>query len=97
MKLNEEKWSIESIHRGYIVYKENNHIAYVPGEMLIGGYQQPDYVIYASNPLKWEPPFENEVINEETHDKIIDRVIDYLKIKNIKIEVDCAPSMYLKW
>ena len=82
------KWSIEDISRGYVTYKEDKHIAYVPGEMLVGGYQQPDYVIYAGTPFKWEPPFSNESIEPSKQEEVIKRVCDELKTKGLKVEVD---------
>jgi hypothetical protein len=81
-------WSIEDVQRGYVIYREGDHVAYVPGELLVGGYQQPDYVVYARTPFKWRPPFADEEISTERREEIVNRVVEGLKAQKLKTEVE---------
>lgn len=85
---NNQCWQIEDVRRSHVVYREGVRTAWVLGEALVGGYSAPDYVIYATNTLKWRPPHDQEPISEGRKAEIIERVASDLKGRGLKVQIE---------
>ncbi len=83
-----ESWKIDDVRRSHVVYREGARVTWVLGEALAGGYSGADYVIYASNALKWKPPHDGEPLLDEKKKEIIDRVLVALKTRGLKVEIE---------
>ncbi len=74
--------------RSYIRLKVGDKTIKIEGEAYIPGHGSPDFVAYANSIKIWEPPYENERINEDTKNKIIETLKSESIKKNIKIEIE---------
>lgn len=81
-------WTVEDVRSSHVVYREGDHVAWIPGEILSGGYQQPDFALYPKSFTKWKPPHDDELIDATKKEDIINRVCEALKAKGLKVEVD---------
>lgn len=86
--MSSNTWTVEDVRGSHVVYREGDHIAWIPGEILSGGYQQPDFVLYPRSFTKWRAPYANDLIEHERKEEIIQRVCNELKKRNLKVEVD---------
>lgn len=82
-----DNWTVEDVRSSHVVYREGDHVAWIPGEILSGGYQQPDFALYPKHFTKWKPPHGEEAISEAKKEEIIKRVCEVLKSKGLKVEV----------
>jgi hypothetical protein len=82
------EWIVEDVRRSHVVYREGKHVAWIPGEILSGGYNQPDFALYPKSFTKWNPPHSDEKIDESKKEEIIKRVCVALKAQGLKTEVD---------
>jgi len=82
------EWIVEDVRSSHVVYREGDHVAWIPGEILSGGFQQPDFALYPKAFTKWKPPHGDEAIDQTRKHEIIDRVCEALKSKGLKVEVD---------
>ncbi len=82
-----DSWTVEDVRSSHVVYCEGDHKAWIPGEILSGGYQQADFVLYPKSPLSWKPPYTSEPINQDKKEEIIKRTCENLKTKGLKVEV----------
>ena len=70
--------------RAGLIYEENGKSMRVDSEMLVGPTH--DIVIYKDSIKSWAPPFEAEVIDTDTMDRILRNIISELEPR-YKIDV----------
>jgi hypothetical protein len=70
--------------RGFVEFKEGDHIARVRVEPVIG---KPLVNVWSSLALKWNPPYSQEVIPEAKRQQIIAGVIEGLRWRKCRIAV----------
>ena len=66
----------------YIKIEYDGKTLKVNGEMFVGGF-----VAYI-NTMKWEPPHENELLDEKLKKEIISAVVNQTKDKDFRIEFE---------
>jgi hypothetical protein len=81
-------WTVEDVRSSHVRYREGDHVAVVPGEILGGGFQQADYALYPNAFTGWERPHQNEPISELKKQEIIERISAALKQRGLKVEVE---------
>lgn len=79
--------TVDDVRSGYVVYREGDHVAHIPGEILSGGFLQADYVLYVRNFFHWKPPHDTELITAEYRENIIKHVCACLLQRGIKVDV----------
>jgi hypothetical protein len=48
------------------------------GEMMVSGSKPADYLIFSSSVKSWDPPFENEIIDDRTKQDILKAAVEGL-------------------
>jgi hypothetical protein len=71
------------IYSGYVEYREGQHVA------TIGVDRGTDVLalISANAPVKWNPPYESELISEERRKEILDNVVAALRFRKVSVEL----------
>jgi len=62
---------IKELTRSHILFAHGNRVVKIYGEMLVPTPGFSDYLIYKRTIKCWEPPFENEAIDEATKEHIL--------------------------
>lgn len=86
--LSSSNWMVEDVRSSHVRYREGDHVAVVPGEILSGGFQQADYALYPNAFTCWERPHQSEPIAETKKQEIIERICAALKQRGLKVEVE---------
>lgn len=79
---------IIEITRGHICLKVDNKTIRIAGEGLLSKKGQPNYIVYLNSIKKWDPPFDNEIIDEKTKEKIIEKIKVETKEKGLIVEFE---------
>ena len=64
----------------YIKVEIDGKVVKISGEKVIGGF-----VAYKKTIKNWEPPYDNEVIDDKIKQEVIDKVIDKTKNSHLVI------------
>lgn len=83
-KMNLKGYRISFYDRDTIRYFREGYVAIIGAELDLKG---PQRIVYASLPLRWEEPNQNEVITPEEKRIIIQRVCEFLSRKNISYSI----------
>ncbi len=70
--------------QGFAEYRETNHIAVVPVAPVVG---QALVQISKDSVIKWNPPYENEIISEEKRAEIIQNVAEAMRFREYPVEI----------
>ncbi|WP_432718493.1 Imm74 family immunity protein [Pectinatus frisingensis] len=76
------------MERGYIRLKIGDKTVTIYGEAYIPGSGSPDFVAYPKSIKAWDPPYENEKIEEATKTEIVEILKAEATKRNIKIEFE---------
>ena len=69
--------------RSYIKVEINGKTVKIEGEKIIGGF-----IAFKNTIRNWEPPYENEVIDENVKQEIMKRVTDETKNSHLEINFE---------
>ena len=64
----------------YIKVEIDEKVVKIEGEMIVGGF-----VAFKNTIRNWEPPYENEVIDDKIKKEIVDKVINETKNSHLVI------------
>lgn len=64
----------------YIKVQLDGKVVKIDGEMIVGGF-----IAFKDSISKWEPPYEDEIIDDNTKQEIIDGVINQTKNSHLVI------------
>jgi len=70
--------------RGFVEYREDDHVAVIPVYPLIG--QVMVHVLEAT-PIIWKEPYSSEPIEEQRRKKILERIIEALRFRGCRVEL----------
>ena len=70
--------------KSYVEYSEENRIARVPVDRVLG---EVTVNVYANTAVEWKPPYNTEVISEEKRMKILKNVVDAMRFLKISAEL----------
>jgi hypothetical protein len=74
--------------RGHILAEIDGKRIRIDGELLVHEEGLPDYVIYRDSIERWQPPHENEVLDETERERIIEILRTEMGKKSMTIEVE---------
>ena len=66
------------IFKGFVEYREQDHVATIPVNPLIG---QLMVHVLETTPIVWNEPYSSEAIDEERRRKILDRIVEVLRFR----------------
>jgi hypothetical protein len=79
---------ITEITRGHIRLQFGNRVVTVQGEGYARGYGAPDFVVYKNSIQRWDPPYDNTLLDEDTKDQILAVVTAEMAKKGMTIEIE---------
>lgn len=65
------------------VHVNDKRIVRIKGEFIVGGF-----LAYSDTITQWEPPYDNEVIDNKTKELLLLAIVDSSKNSKFKIEFD---------
>ena len=69
---------------GYVDYREGPRIARVPVQPVLG---RGVVCVYMDTPVKWNPPYDAELIAEEKRAQIMKNILEAIRFRKYKVEV----------
>ena len=72
------------VFSGYVEYREGRRVATISVEL---GSGDALVLLYENTPVKWNPPYESEIITEEKRKEILDNVVAALHFRNVSLKV----------
>jgi hypothetical protein len=80
---SKNRFKVKTVANYAISYIEGKHKALIESEFLVG---EIDLVVYFDTLKSWEPPFENEIISDESKVTIRENIANELKRQKISFE-----------
>ena len=79
---------IVHIARGHIVLEFEGKQVTIRGEAFLPGHGSPDFIVYSNSIHRWDPPNDDEAIDEATKKRILDALIQEMKRRNMIVEIE---------
>jgi hypothetical protein len=79
---------ITEITRSHIRVQVGDKALTIEGEGFARGYGSPDFVIYRNSIQRWDPPFDDMLIDEQTKDKMLCELKEEMSVKGMTIEIE---------
>lgn len=80
--------TISYISRSSVTFQHGDREAKISGEMLLPAPGQPGFVLYRSSIRGWEPPYDEEPLDDATKAWILSQAIRILNQRGILVEVE---------
>jgi len=81
---SDEGFSIEVLGRTGLKYSQGGRILMLDSEILAG---PSEIVIYKSSIVGWNPPHDQEILDDKLRDEIIDNIKRAFHFRNIEMEI----------
>jgi hypothetical protein len=79
---------IVEITRSHVRMRSGDKTVAVQGEGYARGYGSPDFVIYKNSIIRWDPPFDALLIDEQTKEQILTDLKAEMSRKGMVIEIE---------
>jgi Immunity protein 74 len=68
--------TIIEVKNGHICFRNGVRSGTFSGEMMaVSSPGHPDFILYPKEFQRWDPPFDNEVVDEATRDEMFNQVV----------------------
>jgi len=79
---------IIEISRSHIKMKIREKTITIDGEAYLRGHGSPDFVAYSNSIVHWDPPNDNEKIDDQTKIKILEKLKNEMNKRKMTIEIE---------
>jgi hypothetical protein len=79
---------IRRITRSLVEFERAGHVAKIEGEALLRGHGSPDFVLFQNTLARWEPPYENELIQGAAKQSLLLELVHALRVRGMTAEIE---------
>lgn len=79
---------IKNINRGHIEFEYEGKIITIYGEALLPGFGSPGFVVFSKMIGTWDPPNENQHMDDEIKSNILSSLAVEMKKRGLTIEIE---------
>lgn len=85
--ISDKGFEVQILSRGSLTYKDNDRLLKINSEYYTDDFEDLGIAIYKNSIKKWNPPYENELIDIDKQNEIIENITKALEFKKIKIDI----------